>query len=71
MGKANTNLKYLNSIEIRIQWTNEIQDENGSLSFINIQITQQTTGFSTAVYRKPTYTKSYCKFKSNNQIKPS
>ena len=63
--KANQYLTYLNSIEPRVQWTNEIEDENGSIPFMDMQITRCSEGFQTKVYRKPTHTNSYSKFRSN------
>jgi hypothetical protein len=63
--KANDYITYLNSVEPRIQWTNEIEDETGSIPFMDMKITRDNGGFQTKVYRKPTHTNSYSKFRSN------
>ena len=63
--KANEYITYLNSIEPRVQWTNEIEDENGSIPFMDMQVTRCSEGFQTKIYRKPTHTNSYSKFRSN------
>lgn len=67
--KANDYITYLNSIEPRIQWTNEIEDSQGSIPFMDMKITRTNKGFHTSVYRKPTHTNSYSKFRSNRPEK--
>ena len=47
--KANDYITYLNSVEpsLRIQWTNEIEDETGSIPFMDMKITRDNGGFQT------------------------
>ena len=54
-------LTYLNSQHPNISFTSEIE-ENGSLPFLDIQISCNDTNFVTSIYRKPTFTGLMSKF---------
>ena len=56
-------LEYLNSRHVNIEFTSEIE-ENGSLSFLDVDLKRTMTGFETSVYRKPTFTGLTTKFTS-------
>ena len=54
---------YLNKQHKNIKFTSEIE-ENGSLSFLNIQIGRENNKFVTSVYRKPTFSGVFTNFES-------
>ena len=54
--------KYLNSRHIKMNFTNEVEDDL-SLNFLDILIKKEQ-GFITSIYRKPTYSGIYSHFKS-------
>ena len=56
-------LDYLNSKHPNIQFTHELED-NGSLSFLDINITRTNGRFSTSVFHKPTSTGLFTNFNS-------
>ena len=56
-------LDYLNSKHDNIEFTCD-SEENGHLSFLDIDIKRTESGFETAVYRKPTFTGLTTKFTS-------
>ena len=56
-------------MEPRIQWTQEKENDEQSLPFMDMTITRTLDGFHTRVYRKPTHTNSYAKFRSNRPAK--
>lgn len=56
-------LEYLNSKHPNIEFTAELEKDN-SLPFLDVYIKKCTDGFTTSVYRKPTFTGLCTKFKS-------
>ena len=56
-------LEYLNTKHTNIQFTAEMENE-GKLSFLDVNIKKENTGFTTSVYRKPTTTGLTTKFTS-------
>ena len=54
---------YLNKQHKNIKFTSEIE-ENGSLSFLDIQIGRENNKFVTSVYRKPTFSGVFTNFES-------
>ena len=56
-------LNYLNSQHANISFTCEVES-NGKLPFLDIFIERTTNGFSTSVYRKPTFTGLFTNFDS-------
>ena len=56
-------LNYLNSQHTNISFTCEIEND-GKLPFLDILIERTTHGFSTSVYRKPTFTGLFTNFDS-------
>ena len=56
-------LDYLNSKHPNIQFTHELEN-NGSLSFLDINITRTNGRFSTSVFHKPTSTGLFTNFNS-------
>ena len=57
--------QYLNSIEERVQWTMELEEER-SLPFTDILITRLDNKLITKVYRKATHTNKYINWRSCN-----
>ncbi|XP_076335599.1 uncharacterized protein LOC143238877 [Tachypleus tridentatus] len=55
--------EHLNSIDKRINFTMEIEEQN-SLSFLDILINKQARQITTTVYRKPTHMDRYLLFQS-------
>jgi len=52
---------YLNTLHPTIKWTREIE-ENGKISFLDVQIIRAPTGIQTTVYRKPSASDRYTHF---------
>jgi predicted GIY-YIG superfamily endonuclease len=63
----NNFLNYINSIELTIKFTIEIE-QNNTLSFLDILIKKDIPNFETLVYRKSTHTNKYLNFHSNHPI---
>lgn len=61
-------LNYLNDKHPNIKFTHEVES-NGSLPFLDINISRDNNYFTTSVYRKPTYTGLTTKFSSYIPIK--
>ena len=61
-------LDYLNTKHTNIEFTSEIE-ENGCLSFLDVNIQRTENGFETSVYRKPTFTGLTTKFSSYIPLK--
>ncbi|XP_063603275.1 uncharacterized protein LOC134779202 [Penaeus indicus] len=61
-------LQYLNGLHKNIKFTCELQS-NGKLPFLDVSISRDNNRFSTAAYRKPTYTGLTTKFDSFIPIK--
>jgi len=61
-------LQYMNSLHKNIKFTCELES-NGKLPFLDVSITRDNNRFSTATYRKPTYTGLTTKFDSFIPIK--
>jgi hypothetical protein len=57
--------QYLNSLEKRVQWTMELE-ENNTLAFTDILITRKDDKLITKVYRKATHTNKYINWRSCN-----
>ena len=57
-------LAYLNSIESRIQWTMEIEQE-GHLPFVDLNLCRQAYRITAGIYRKKSHTLKYSTFSSN------
>ena len=57
--------QYLNSIEERVQWTMELEEER-KLLFTDILITRLDNKLKTKVYRKATHTNKYINWRSCN-----
>ena len=55
--------KYLNKKHANIKLTNE-KEVNGSLPFLDVLISRNNKGFTTAVYHKPTFSGIYFNFNS-------
>ena len=55
--------EYLNTKHANIKFTNE-KDLNGSLPFLDVLISRNNKGFTTAVYHKPTFSGVYSNFNS-------
>ena len=51
-------LNYLNSLDLSLKFTNEIETNN-FLLFFNILVIKSNNKFITSVYRKPTFTGQY------------
>ena len=56
-------LEYINSQHQNIEFTSEVESEN-KLPFLDVMVTHEGYGFSTSVYRKPTFTGLTTKFTS-------
>ena len=60
---------HINSIEESIQFTAEDTQPDGSLPFLDVQVTPQTDGtLSKSVYRKPTHTNQYLQWDNHHSI---
>ena len=57
-------LAYLNSINLRIQWTMEIEQE-GQLPFVDLNLCRQSYRIKAGIYRKKSHTLKYSNFSSN------
>ena len=57
-------LAYLNSIEPRIQWTMETEQE-GRLPFVDLSLCKQSYRITAGIYRKQSHTLRYSNFLSN------
>jgi hypothetical protein len=57
--------QYLNSIEERVQWTMELEEER-KLPFTDILITRLDNKLITKVYRKATHTNKYINWRSRS-----
>ena len=57
--------QYLNSLENRVQWTMELE-ENNTLAFTDILITRKDDKLITKFYRKATHTNKYINWRSCN-----
>ena len=55
--------EYLNTKHVNIKFTNK-KEVNGSLSFLDVLISQNNKGFTTKVYHKPTFSGVYFNFNS-------
>ena len=65
--KIQSILKLINEIEPTIKFTVEKEDDNNSLSFLDVTISRIDDGtFSTKVYHKPSHTDRYLNFNSNH-----
>ena len=61
--KVKTFLRYLNSKHRNMKFTFE-EEENDSLSFLDVKITRENGKFSTSVFRKKTFSGVYSNFDS-------
>ena len=62
-------LDHLNGVESTIQFTVEVEAEDGTLPFLDICLSHQSDGtVETSVYRKPTHTDKYLDFGSHHPL---
>ena len=65
---VNTFLDYINSFNVNIQFTTEIE-ENNSIPFLDLQISKDLSGLlSFSIYKKPSHTDKYLDFESNHPL---
>ena len=61
--RVNKFLRYMNTRHPNIEFTHE-EENNGSMSFLDVTITRVDGKFVTSVYRKKTFSGVYLNFKS-------